>query len=73
MEKVMTTVIRGQLTAQVNFKDGRYYAKISKEKKILKELGPFSDQDEAEVEIGTALDTIWRENNGLQGPKLVRR
>lgn len=69
----MTTVKRGLLTGTVIFKDNRFYSIIRKDKKIMKELGPFSDQDEAEVEMGTVLDTIWRENNGLQGPKTVRR
>lgn len=72
MEQVITRIKRGAYEGAVIQNKNQYFARVTQAGKTIKDAGPFYDQDEAEVELGTLIDTAWREVSGPK-PKLVRR
>lgn len=69
---VLTTIKRGVYEGTVVQNGNQYFAVVYNGKIKLKEAGPYYDQDEAEVELGTLIDDAWRETASPKG-KLVRR
>ena len=73
-QTVLTQIKRGPYTGTLIQEGNKYFAKvyIGTDEKPVKEAGPYFDQDEAEVELGTLIDTAWREKTSTSS-KLVRR
>lgn len=72
MTQILTRIKRGLFEGTVVQEANKYFAYAYKGTKELAKAGPFFDQDEAEVELGTLIDTEWRKTSGTKA-KLVRR
>jgi len=73
MGQVITRIKRGIYSGSVIQEKNQYFLNVTLSGKSVKDAGPYFDQDEAEVELGTLIDTVWREANSSTKSKLVRR
>lgn len=72
MGQIITKIKRGSFEGTVTQEQNKYFLSVTQAGKHMKDAGPYFDQDEAEVELGTLIDTVWREISSTKG-KLVRR
>lgn len=74
MARVMTTIKRGTYEGTLiqDVKTNQFFAVVMQAGKEVKKGGPYYDQDEAEVELGTLIDNVWREAIPAKSP-LARR
>lgn len=73
MGQIITRIKRGAYAGSVIQEKNQYFLNVTLSGKSVKDAGPYYDQDEAEVELGTLIDTVWREMNSSKESKLVRR
>lgn len=76
MATKLTTVKRGPLEGYVMQDGNRIYLQVFKSGRKIKESDPgkpYYDQEEAEIELGSLIDTAWREDNSLPKQGTVRR
>lgn len=69
---IVSQIKRGTLEGTVTQDKNQYFCTVFQGGKKLKEAGPYFDQDEADMELGTLIDNAWREAPSTKD-KLVRR